>query len=334
MQQLRLNIYGSTCLIESENVELLARLSRDFAYFVKEFKGSANFHFKHFHSEPPLGSIPDFPRIYTSKNSKTYEKDGVRFNDYYGKLLSVYDYNRDVCTLYSTDLSRSHEIIYLLVHSRIGKKLDLQGLHRIHAMGVRKNKSDFLFVSDSGVGKSTLLSHWLGADENLQLISDDCPIVDEQGNVYPFPIRLGASEKETLLSLGQNIYELQREEHGLKYLLSTSEIKNKVAWSHSEKTYLAFGKRVEGSGCVIKRIGFLKSFSHLIRAMVIGVGLPMILEYWWELGPEDFSRKARIGFKRLLSSLVLAYRSECCEIAIGSNPDENIRTIRKYLNWI
>jgi len=334
MQQLRLNIYGITCLIESENEELLSRLGRDFAYFVGNFQGPTQFHFKHFQAEPPLGSIPDFPRIYTSKNSNTYERDGIRFNNYHGKLLSVYDYNRDICTLYSTNLHRTHEIIYLLIHSRVGKRLDLQGLHRIHAMGVRKMGSDFLFVSESGVGKSTLLSHWLKSDEQLELISDDCPLIDEQGNVYPFPIRLGASEKETLLLLGQNIYELQREEYGLKYLLPTNEVKNNVAWSRSEKTFLAFGKRVAGSSCSIKRIGFLKSAANLMRSMVIGVGLPMILEYWWELGSEDFVRKAKIGVKRFLSSLALAYRSECLEIAIGNDPDENIRTIRKYLNWI
>ncbi len=333
MERLFLNFYGVSCLIESENAEIISRLEKDFHYFVVDERGSVDYQFRHFQSEPPVQKIPDFPLIYTSKISRTFEQGGVRFNDYNGKLLSIYDYNRNVCTLYSIDLHRTHEILYLLTHSRIGKALDLLGLHRLHAMGVRKEGVDFLFVSDSGVGKSTLLATMLKADSDLELLSDDCPLVGESGEIYPFPVRLGASEKDALIKLSPEFYELQREEFGKKYLLSIEQLTNPIAWSRGEKTYLAFGSRRDGSGCSIKRIGFFRAFTYLIRPMVIGVGLPMILEYWWELGPSDFVRKALIGTKRLSSAIVLSCRAECLEVVIGNDPDENIRTIFKYLSW-
>jgi hypothetical protein len=333
MNQIGFNFYGVTCLVESGNDEILRRLSLDFHAFIdSELRKETQFYFKHFDSEPPVQSIPDFPLVYTSKNSRTYEKNGVRFNDYYGKLLSIYDYNRDICTLYSTDIERSHEILYLLIHSRIGKTLDLLGLHRLHAMGVRKNGQDFLFVSDSGVGKSTLLAHLLAGDQSLEFLSDDCPLVDENGCIYSFPIRLGASEEKCLKLLGEETYKLQRAEYGLKHLLSTKEIKNPLAWSRGCKTVLAFGLRRDGE-CSIKRLSWFGCFRRLFRPMVVGVGLPMILEYWWELGSEDFVRKARIGLKRFWAAVYLSFRAEAVEVTIGNDPDENIRTIRKYLRW-
>ncbi|TNF31601.1 MAG: hypothetical protein EP319_01740 [Deltaproteobacteria bacterium] len=332
MERLLLNFFGITCLIESENLEILQRIRDDFSYFVTDKATTVDFQFRHFDACPPIDNIPDFPLIYTSRNSRTFEKNGVRFNDYNGKLLSIYDYNRDICTLYSTDMNRSHEVLYLLIHSRVGKTLDTMGLHRLHAMGVRKDEVDFLFVADTGVGKSTLLSGMLKMDKKLELLSDDCPLIDESGNVYPFPIRLGASSPEPLLKLGSGIYELEREEFGRKFLLSTSELENPIAWSSSRRMVLAFGHRREGA-CTIQRMGKIRAFLSLVRPMVIGIGLPMILEYWWELGPTDFVRKARIGFKRMCSAIVLSCRAECLEVAIGNDPDENIRTIIKYLRW-
>jgi hypothetical protein len=333
MNQLGFNFYGITCLVESANHEIIQRLNSDFYAFVdEEVKKEAKFYFKYFECEPPVQSIPDFPLIYKSKNSRTYEKNRVRFNDYYGKLLSVYDYNRDICSLYSIDIQRSHEILYLLIQSRVGKALDLIGLHRLHAMGVRKNDQDFIFVSDSGVGKSTLLTHFLASDESLEFLSDDCPLVDENGRVYSFPIRLGASSEKSLKLLSERIYQLEREQFGLKYLLSTSEIKNTLALSSAHKTTLAFGYRRDGP-CSIKRLSWVGCLWRLFKPMVIGIGLPMILEYWWELGSEDFVRKARIGLKRFYSAIHLSFKAEALIVAIGNDPDENVRTIRKYLKW-
>lgn len=170
----------------------------------------------------------------------------------------------------------------------------------------------------------------------MEFLSDDCPLVDAQGRVYPFPIRLGTSDRESLKELAKDekcFYEMDRENLGLKHLLDSSCLTNPKAFGAGENVVLVNGRRTFKAGCEIKRIGRLKMLSHLFRHMIIGIGLPMILEYWWETGPDDFVRKARIGIKRFFSATALCLKADRFEIELGENPELNYKTLKNFLNW-
>lgn len=338
MYQINFNFLGLKCLIESDEASIISKIEKDFSNFKSApFKKSeVDYYFRHQNISPPFDKIPNFKEVYRSKNSITYEENGVRFNNYHGKLLSIYDYKKEICSLYSTNLEKTHEVIYLLIHSRVGKKLDLLGLHRIHAMGVRKNDSNLIVMMSSGVGKSTLLENLLSLDLGIEFLSDDCPLVDDNGVLYPFPIRLGANNSESFKKLAKErdcFYMMDREFYGKKYLLDSKCLNNKIGKSSVRKNFLFHGIRLGKEECRIEKSSKLKTLLQLQKHMVVGVGLPMILEYWWELGVEDFVRKAVIGIKRFFSAIVLVLKSDCFEIELGNDPEKNARTLIKFLNW-
>lgn len=167
MNRLYLDFYDVKCLIESDNKDVLELLGKDFSLFkvLEPNVSDIDFHFTLHAKKATNEKVVGLTCMRRSKNSLTYEDKNIRYNDYYGKLFSIYDYDNDTCEIYSTDNSKSHEILYLLIHSRVGKKLDLMGLHRVHAMAVRKDGKTLVVMMPSGGGKSTLLKFFFKGPE-------------------------------------------------------------------------------------------------------------------------------------------------------------------------
>ena len=87
----------------------------------------------------------------------TYDQGNIRFNDYYGKALTIYNYEHELGEIYSNDLHKLHEICYLSILSRVGKKLDMRGYHKVHAFGIVKNGKALMGVMPGKGGKNDSL---------------------------------------------------------------------------------------------------------------------------------------------------------------------------------
>jgi len=89
------------------------------------------------------------------------------------------------------------EIAYLFILSTVGRYLDSQGIHRVHALGVSYQNRGILLLLPCGGGKSTMaleLMRRLG----FSLLAEDTPLIDRRGRILPFPLRLGIRpEQET-----------------------------------------------------------------------------------------------------------------------------------------
>ena len=91
------------------------------------------------------------------------------------------------------------------------------------------------------------------------------------------------------------------------------------------------GIRWHHTNCVIQKSPKWVLFKELIKFQVIGLGLPMILEYFWQLGFVDFIRKAFIAFSRLWSSLRLLWRSKTYTVYLGTDPKKNVEMINQII---
>lgn len=321
------DFYGVLVQISSPESDLLQRVKQDFSHFYTQAPHPAP-HYKFYvqKSKPPWEKIPSLPTIFQSLNSLTYEDEQKRFNDYYGKALTIYDYSKDCAEIYSLSLEKLHELTYLIVLSRVGKKMDMMGLHKLHAFGVVKNGTALLGIMPMKGGKST---HFLQLikDEKMGIISDDTPLISRWGKVLPFPLRIGVEEGAEHALRG-TIYSLQREFYGKKTLISLEGLPNPIG-GKCDQIILFKGIRHRGSECVIKPTAKLFFLSALIKGQVIGLGLPMILEYFWEQGFRDFCRKSYIAGSRFLSSLLLLWRSQTYTVFLGNDPRENARVLKE-----
>lgn len=335
MDHLYLNFLGFGVQINFENNDLLKRLTKDFSYFVSNNKKEVSLVIDFFWREPKELKIPESKSTRQTHLCISYDFKNLRYIDYHGKVRCLFDFDQEKADLYSMNLEKSHEVLYLLILSRVGKALDLAGLHRIHSFGVFYRQSIALGIMPSKCGKSTLLKSLLSDDE-IELISDDTPLVDRFGNIHAFPIRLGAeseiSSDMEIIDPDQNLYTLDREYWGKKYLLSVEGLKNSIFKNQkSKKIYLFFGVRYSGEQGKLIKVSNFYAAKKLFYDCVIGFGLPIVIEYFWERGTVDFLKKSKIALSRAFACLNLLMKSESYEIQLGSDLEFNQKLIKQKM---
>ncbi len=330
----KFNFYGLVVYTESDSSEIQLKLEKDFSYFKVNLEKEDPFLKIYIYNlRPPLNKIPNIKPVFNRKYSTTFDEGSVRYNNYRGKALTIINYEQEEVEIYSEDSNLLHELTYLIILSRVGKKMDLERLHRVHAMAFRLGRVDSIFMMNMGGGKSTLLSHLLNYKE-VELISDDIPIIGKNGRVRPFPLRLGAYPEiiKEIINPNENIYKMVRQEYGTKKLISVEGIVNKIASDGLNEVQILFqGKRIKGAKCRIYKANIFQKIYYLTYNMVIGFGLPMIFEYFWETGIRDFFRKTKIAIYRMIAMFKVILVSEFYIFEIGENPEYNGKFLYEFL---
>ena len=332
--RLYFNFYGIWASFSSPHKDLRQRIEWDFSYFYSPTlpKEVPDYQFYAEKCAPPWEQIPAVPVRFQSANSLTYQVGPRRFNDYYGKALTIYHYQMDSGFIYSKCLEKLHELTYLMILSRVGKKLDMQGLHKLHAFGIIENEQALLGIMPMKGGKSTHFLEFI-KDPRVQILSDDTPLISRWGKILPFPIRVGIDDPKKALALSSDpsfVYQLDRQHYGKKTLLSLKGLPNPVG-SHYQHSILLRSIRFNGPGCSLEKSSKLTLLRELVKFQVIGLGLPIILEYFWELGPRDFAKKSFIVLSRFCASVLLILRSKTYTVFLGTDPEKNVEVIRREL---
>lgn len=341
MQQIYFDFYNEKVCVKSDWIELLELLEKDFSVFKvselslqpKSLKLSIN------RGHPGEIAIPEMVSKMQTLNSITYQSGQIRYNDYYGKLLSIFDYGSESARIISTDIDKAHEVAYLLILSRIGKRLDQVGLHKLHAFAISYQNCAFVCMMPMKGGKSTLLMELLKNDQ-VKMISDDIPLIDSCGNVHPFPIKIG-TENERALSLNikdpeKNIYYLKREQYGLKTFICLNGLADK--FEKPDKVFkhvvIAEGFRFNSDHSEINHSSWGSTFKGLFKHGIIGIGLPMIIEYFWEFGIRDFFIKTKIFLLRFYSFFIFSLKSKRIKIQLGKRSDLSATEILKFIEGL
>lgn len=330
----KFNFYGLNVLIESSSKDLYEKLNKDFSYFKTSVELESIFlKLSIKEVKPPFEIIPKVKPTFKRKYSNTYDKRGIRYNKYGEKALTVMDIAKEKIDVYSLDHDLAHELSYLIVLSRIGKQMDISGVHRIHAMGIKIDNTCAIFMMEMGGGKSTLLSHLLNF-KDVEIISDDSPLMSVDGRLLSFPLRLGAYPEiiDHLDTSNGNIYTLSRQEYGVKTLISLDAISNNVAEKLDETKNIFFqGVRVKGEKSKIYKAGTFQKIKYLSTNMVVGVGLPMIFEYFWIKGIKDFVIKSKIALLRIKLMIRILFENDFYIFETGENPALNAKILYDFI---
>ena len=279
--------------------------------------------------------VPNVVASMQTLNSVCYDNDGIRYCDYYGDLLVVLDTKNNIAKMYSENISKVHEVSYLLILSRVGKMMDLQGLHKLHAFSISYKDLAIVCMMPMKGGKSTLLMHFL-KDSRFKIISDDIPLVNLMGEVIPFPIKIGLSDLPGNLNVfnpEENFYTMDRGHYGKKQLLCLNGFPGRVESIERKfkKVLLIEGFRYNSKTSILKEADVFSTFKGLFKHGVIGFGLPMVIEYFWEKGLIDLFAKTRIFFLRFFAFLNLMIRARNMKLFLGKNPQEASEMITKYV---
>jgi hypothetical protein len=330
-QQLCLDFYGATAVVKSSHAELMRWLKFDFSYFIVDTVRNPLVSIEATVGEPPWDIIPELVESMRSPEYVCFDSDSIRFVNYLGRALVRFDYRTETAQMYSSEPEFLYEKLYLLLLSRTGEILDRKGIHRVHGLGITVNQRAALFLMPSGGGKSTLALSLL-KEPDVLMISEDTPLLDSHGTLFPFPLRLGVSRDQLPPNVPtEQVREFHRERWGTKYLLHIDYFREKIQSSPTPAAYLFSGKWINSNSPKIERIGRLSMFMTLMRDCVFGMGLPQVVEFFLTSNPGDLARKSGIALRRIYAIFRLILKSSAYRVLLSKDLNANRDEIMRFL---
>jgi hypothetical protein len=336
MWEIVINIHQQAVLVRSPSFDVIERVKKDFEYFIDKKTPSIYLTIEANRTLPDLSCLKN-RRGRQTANCRVYEFDGFRWNVYRDDVAVQFWFQENRGVIFSEDLDALHELVYLLILSRVGKKLDQQGLHRLHAMAVEVKNRTLICSMHMGHGKTTLMLDLLSSIDTMTWLSDDSPIVDHKGQVLPFPLRVGVTEdwlanKSPQLSNVdfKDLYSIKRIKYGLKYLLPPSAVQNPIGKGGLNSNIFIFGKR-QSDRCQLQKISGLFAIPTLFLNLAVGLGLPMMREYYFEPGLKDKFRIVAICLRRFVACVNLMRHSKFYYLSLSNNRRENSKVLESFL---
>ncbi len=336
MGNIRFNFFNVHVFIQSSEDSITSCLAKDFSIFESQQEiEKPDVELKINKVSPPFELIPRQVASMQTNNSLCYDTKDCRYCDYYGEALVIDHHRAGRGELYGTKSEKLHEIAYLYILSKVGKKLDLMGLHKVHAFGVAYKETAVVCMMPMKGGKSTLLLEFL-KDSDYKIISDDIPLVNFKGEVMPFPIKIGMNHPFSVGNIKEDsefFYTMDRGVYGIKHLLSLKAISERIVPINARfnKIVLINAQRFRGHESSLIKISKTKMLKNLFKHGVIGFGLPMVVEYFWQFGIKDFMVKTLIFMKRLLAFSVLSAKSKNYTLHLGTSPSAACAEISKLV---
>lgn len=332
------DFHGVRVELTTDDAEVLARVENDFSFFRAPGDSRpatpAPPHLRiAAHRRPPAFDRmpPRRASVYTPRN--ICYADGPRtWMDFFGKALAVYDRDGNTVEAQTTDVHLLTEIVYLTILSRVSELLEERGLHRVHALAIESDGEAALFLMPSGCGKSTLGLGFLRRPGSIRLLSEDSPLVDADGNVHPFPLRIGVVGEIPPGIAAAHVTEQRRMEFAPKRLISLAAFPGRIATDPARARLVYFGHRHTRHGCRATAAGAAATWKELARHLVVGVGLYQGVEFLLQSSVVDLLRMRRRIASRVRAAYALARRADVLDLELGPAPTENLELLLHDLN--
>jgi len=225
----------------------------------------------------------------------------------------------------SADRYLVYEAAYLFLLSQIGEALDARGLHRLHALAMSWRGRAILALLPMGGGKSTLGVELL-KEPDLQILSDDSPVMDRRGRAFAFPLRLGLLGGREQEVPEEHRRLIQRMEFGPKYVVNYSYFASRVAAS-AEPGLVILGRRTLARKGRVEPASYSETVRAMMPNMVLGLGLYQGLEYLVQSSTAELLGKAGVVLSRFRNAHALARRSKNYILHMGRDVADNARLI-------
>lgn len=327
-----LGVYGLRARLGGDWPEVVGDLARDFAWFrdgSPDSRPAVEVVVRR--GRPDYDSLGDLRAAFVTPRNVVYQDGARTVVDYFGRALSILDRTRARIVVQGDNAHLVHEAAYLFLLSRIGEHLDALGLVRLHGLGLSGSAGAIAVILPSGGGKSTLALRAL-RDLDCRLLSEDSPLVDRQGVLHPFPLRLGVNETEAALLPERYVRRLERMEFHPKLLLEVSAFADRIEPHPRPLRHLVVGCRTLGRTARLEPLGRWHAAGPLLREAVVGVGIYQGMEFVLQRGLRDVTGKTGTAARRSLCAVAVLRRARVWRLWLGRDHDQNWAALRPLLD--
>ena len=259
--------------------------------------------------------------------------------EYANGTACIWTRANNTADFWGKDEKSIYEKIYLFILSRTGELLEKRNIFRVHGFAIELNGAAVLGMAPSGGGKSTL-GFELIQNKDIRLISDDAPLVFNEHNtiaLQSLPLRLGFKDKNTLHSIAsESLRVFTRDGRSEKFLLTpTASI---VKWCHTPTPLrvvisLQFTKNKESRIEPLSKLALLRL---LTRDLVIGYGLPQVVEFFLKNGIFSLIGKMPLIVSRFIITFKILFQTQGFVFFQNADTKNNsiilLEHIKKVLN--
>jgi len=335
----RFDFHGVAIEVASPSAELVHEVRRDFAWFHRSGPSTETprdaatppFRIELRLEEPSYDQLPALPAAFFTPRNVCFRDHGRTYVDYFGRALAVLDRAAGSCVVHGVDPELVHEIAYLLVLSTVGERLDRRGVHRVHALGVSHRGRGIVILLPSGGGKSTMALRLL-REPGFTLIGEDTPLVDRDGTLLPFPLRLGVRPGQDTGVAAEHLRTVRRMEFDPKTLIDIDVFRDRLASGPVAPAAILVGERNLGRVSAIEPLARRPALGALVKYMVVGLGVYQGMEFLLERGVADLAGKVGVATSRLRGALRLLRRAPAYRFVLGRDLDRNYRTLLEFLD--
>lgn len=327
-----LDFHHHTILVEGAPLSVEEKLRDEFHHFLGEVPADR----PDVTLTLSLGALPETPSLPVEKILETclISRLGKRkYVDYFGEALTVVDDGARHISITSPSEERLFELAYLSIHSRAGDLLDEAGFSRVHAVAISYQGKNALVMLPSKGGKSTLLTHLL-ENPGVKIIADDMPLVDRLGRILPFPGKISMTEKPesgVLAGLSWGIF--LRAHYPPKWTASLKDLPERIESApEKNRVLLLNGVRLTHGESLIVPTLKSRMLRPLLGHMVLGLGLPQIIEIFLEFELRDALKLAKHALLRSWCAIMLLRNSETFTFYLGHDKAYNAQLLLKLIS--
>ncbi len=329
---LRLDLYGLCVSIGGDWTDVIENVGRDFEWFrapAVDRPPHVTVVIEQRVPDPePFGNLPQ--AFITTRNA-VFQNGRRTVIDYFGQALAVYDRSREELRVQGVDAHLVHEAAYLFLLSRIGRHLDRLGLMRIHALGLSGRQGSVIVLLPSGGGKTTLALRAL-QDPDVKLLSEDTPVLDRNGAVHPFPLRIGVNTRDAhLLPDAQQAHLVERLEYGPKLVLSLDAFRDRIESVPQPLAHLVIGARTLASRGALERLPRRRLIGPMFRDGVVGVGVAQMVEYVLQSGARDLFKQGNVAAGRARNCAAALRLASTWRLELGRDAEQNWTLLKRLL---
>jgi hypothetical protein len=230
------------------------------------------------------------------------------------------------------DLELAHEIGYLTILSRLSEALEKKRLHRIHGLGVESGGKGTIILLPSGGGKSTMALSILRERNQFRLISEDSPLIRQDGYLLPFPLRIGVHPQNVPSDIDARFTRMdKRIEFSPKISIDIRYFGDQVSHQPVPVSSLLLGVRTTGRRTEIVPASRMAVLRYVLANSIIGIGLYQGLEFLLQKNLRESLQHLGLLGSRAYNNMVLLRRARVYRFLIGRDIARNYECLRDFL---
>jgi hypothetical protein len=317
----RLDVHGLTISITGW-AEVVESVRLDYAWFASDDDTPARVQVEALQGAPDLDAFAATTASYLTPQGAVYRTATETIVDHHSRAVSIIDASGDRLRLQGIDDQAVHDAAYYFVLGRIGEHLDRRGLVRLHGLGLAGAQGGVAVLLPVGGGKTTLALQALRLGR-AQLLSEDSPLLDRGGRLYPFPLRIAVRTHEPPP-------DSRRLVRG-KVAVEVESFADRIAADPTPLHHLVVGRSSLGRAPRLEPRSKRAAILPLLREGAVGVGVYQGLGYAHQRGAREFSAKLAVAARRAAICAAALRGAAVWELALGRDPEQSWAALERLL---